>query len=88
MNKTKKLQKKIAKVDCEIERLVAYYFLHEDSYPIESLDLALETAMAHPEMAYHIPGNSLDLLLVDVRHVKSLIMLSIKKGQLKKSSYR
>ena len=87
MNKTKKLQRKIAKVDCEIERLVAYYFLLEDSFTGQSIDLAGETALAHPEPAYHIPGNSLDILHTDVRQVKSLIMLLMKKTHLKKNSY-
>ena len=78
---------KIEKVDCEIEKLIAYYFLDEQSYPVGSIDLAVDTALAHPELDYHIPGNSLDTLHADVKKVTTLVILLIKRGHLKKSLY-
>ena len=82
------MNKTTSKEDCEIESLVAYYFLHEDSFPMQSIDLVMKTALAHPGLDYHILGNSLDILHTDVRQVKSLIMSLMKKGHLKKSLYR
>ena len=87
MNRSEKLQSMIERVDNEIERLTVYYFLHEDSYPIQSLGLVMETALSHPDLSELMPGKSLVLLLSDVKQVKRLVTLITRCGKLKRRLY-
>ena len=88
MKKNKKLQRQIMKVDREIENLAAYYFQdHELTYPIQSIDMAVDTALQHPNTDELIPGESLDLLRTDIKQVKELVTLIMRRTELTRQIY-
>ena len=83
-----KLQYQIEKIDSQIDMIVAYYFLDEESHPLASIQLAMDTLITLPDLYEHITVSSLDLLLKDIKQVKALIRLMIDRGELKKRLFR
>lgn len=83
-----KLQYQLEKIDTKIDLLIAYYLLDEESYPVASIDLAVDTAITHPDLYKHITPSSLDLLLKDIKQVKALIHLLMQRGEIKKRLFR
>lgn len=82
------LQNQIEALDHKIDMIVAYYFLDEENYPVQSLKMAVDTLITHPDLDKHLPPNTLDMLLSDMKHVKTVIRLMIEKGELKKKLFR
>ena len=82
------LQNQIQALDHQIDLIIAYYFLDEENYPLQSLNLAVETLSTHPDLDEHLPGKTLQDLMNDIKHVKALIRLMIDRGELKKKLFR
>lgn len=88
MAKMEKIQNQIQTLDHQIDMMIAYYFLDEESHPLQSIELAVDTLIYHPDLYEHIPASSLDLLLTDMKQVKGLLRLMIDRGELKKKLFR
>ena len=83
-----KLQKQMETIDHKIDMIMAYYFLVDENYPLQSLDLVVETLSTHPDLDEHLPGKTLEDLMNDVKHIKDLIRLMIDRGERKKKLFR